>query len=484
MKPQTVFFVLVLSVFVSGAAVSLDFGAPSMVTLVQSIPQEIVAGDFDGDGHLDFAVQHYIPPGAGDDMTVGILIGDGAGGFADDFAFGTSGMTTDLVAADFDEDGIVDLLVTDEGSGLGDPCDGADAFPLFLGLGDGTFEYSGTCLATTTGTDTVVRSAVGADFNGDGHQDVAVTRSGNLGANFVACFLGRGDATFEAPLYCSVGWPMDLSAADLDGDSHPDLLVTTYDGPRVLLGLGDGTFAPGGGLGIPGSLPLGLAVATFGRLDGDEHIDAVATEYYGNVLYTFHGRGDGAFDLGVPYAVGGDPRDILVEDIDRDGHPDIVTANQASGSVTILRGRGDGTFLGAQGYPAGAQPTELVAADWNEDGSLDLAATDRNWGDTGLAAILLQLSTPAGAQDGPLPFATLVRVAPNPFRGSTEIRAAAPLEVEIFDPVGRLVRRLKGASDLLWDGADEGGRVSPPGVYLYRARTRDGAVTGRLTLLP
>ena len=78
--------------------------------------------------------------------------------------------------------------------------------------------------------------------------------------------------------------------------------------------------------------------------------------------------------------------------------------------------------------------------------------------------------------------------APNPFRDRTHIRFALArggfTSLRVFDPGGRLVRRLvegdlaEGPHAAPWDGRDEAGRLVPPGVYLVQLRA-GGTVLGK-----
>lgn len=84
-------------------------------------PFSVVTGDFDEDGILDLAVasRGY---GSCPDGAVTLLRGLGAGGVGDDTfdapkMFAGGDKPFDLVAADFDEDGILDLAVADNGVG-------------------------------------------------------------------------------------------------------------------------------------------------------------------------------------------------------------------------------------------------------------------------------------------------------------------------------------------------------------------------------
>ena len=78
------------------------------------------------------------------------------------------------------------------------------------------------------------------DFNGDGKADIAVASSAS---NSVSILLGNGDGTFQAPSSYPVGGaPLDIKAADFNGDGILDLFEQTSTGYSVELGRGDGTF--------------------------------------------------------------------------------------------------------------------------------------------------------------------------------------------------------------------------------------------------
>jgi flagellar hook assembly protein FlgD len=63
------------------------------------------------------------------------------------------------------------------------------------------------------------------------------------------------------------------------------------------------------------------------------------------------------------------------------------------------------------------------------------------------------------------------------------------VDLAVFDPGGRLVRRLvggrvqQGARTATWDGTDRLGRRVPAGLYLYRLRTPNFTRTRRLTIV-
>src|SRR5580765_8726998 len=81
-------------------------------------------------------------------------------------------------------------------------------------------------------------SVVSADFNNDGHLDLAVT---STGSNVVTILLGDGTGAF--PTRSDVGvasGPHGIVTADFDNNGNQDLAVAATDGTAVSVLLGDG----------------------------------------------------------------------------------------------------------------------------------------------------------------------------------------------------------------------------------------------------
>jgi hypothetical protein len=159
----------------------------------------------------------------------------------------------------------------------------------------------------------------------------------------------------------------------------------------VLLGNGDGTFAPGGTFAT-GPDPTSIALAD---LRGNGTLDVVTANFtFGGATGTVSvllGNGDGTFQAKQDYAVGANPHNVQVADLDGDGHPDIVVTNRSSNSVSVLLGNGDGTFQPHQDFATGAGPFSVAVGDFNGDGLPDLATAN---GDAGTVSVLLNQSTP------------------------------------------------------------------------------------------
>ncbi len=241
-----------------------------------------------------------------------------------------------------------------------------------------------------SGTGSNPLAAAAADFDGDGRGDLATANFGVEGSASV--LLGNGDGTFKAKVDYPVNpSPVTVAVGDFNRDGRPDLAVTSTanaDGTdgnagrlvSVLLGRGDGTFAPR--VDYPtGLAPFGVAVAD---LNADGNPDMAVTNRGANTVSVLLGRGDGTFAAKSDYNTGGGPQPIVVGDLDKDGNLDIVTANSNT-TVSVLRGRPNGTFSSRTDYPGGPVQsfrtpslTGLVIGDVNSDGNLDVATAGRS----------------------------------------------------------------------------------------------------------
>jgi hypothetical protein len=116
----------------------------------------IVAGDFNGDGKLDLAVTDY------SGNAVLILLGNGDGSFQSPISVAVGSEPDAMVAGDFNNDGKLDLAIANHGD---------NTVTLLLGNGDGTFaQASSSPYAVGKAPSTLAA----ADFNDDGKLDLAV----------------------------------------------------------------------------------------------------------------------------------------------------------------------------------------------------------------------------------------------------------------------------------------------------------------------
>ncbi len=289
--------------------------APFQTLPVGLNPQAIVAGDFNGDGHLDLAISNS------SSNDVSVLLGNGDGTFQPQVTYAVGAGPLAIVAADFNGDGKLDLALTDN-----------NGMAILLGNGDGTFQPASMVAAGLDG------ALVAGDFSGDGRIDLAVS---NYGSIAISVLLGNGDGTFRPAVSYTVGSdPAGIVAADFNGDGKLDLALTDDNGVAILLGNGDGTFQPASTVAT--GLEGGLAAGDF---NGDSRIDlAVDNSSFGGDggVSVLLGNGDGTFQPQVSYAVGQFPSSIVAGDFSGDGRTDLVVANAFSNDVSVLLGNGNG----------------------------------------------------------------------------------------------------------------------------------------------
>jgi hypothetical protein len=286
---------------------------------------------------------------------------------------GNANVTSPVLAADFNNDGKLDVV-----GAVG------QTIYVLLGNGDGTFQ-SAVGSAGPSGS-TVTGISV-ADVNGDGKLDLIVTGSLNSTTGFAATLLGNGNGTFQAPVetdFAGLHFPSKPVAADFNGDGTLDLAFASGLSIQLLLGNGDGTFRLGP---VTALNQIPLEVVATGDFNNDGKLDLVVTVYD---LFTtgldfvevMPGNGDGTF--ATPISVNGSGSAFVgvitagVGDFNGDGKLDIATALQTvgptnQGIIQIALGNGDGTFRSAGNVPnVQAVTTPLLISDINGDGNLDL----------------------------------------------------------------------------------------------------------------
>ncbi len=268
--------------------------------------------------------------------------------------------------ADFDGDGFFDVA-----SVFVNP----DGIGLAFGDGEGGFR---SVEFRETPNYTPVRIATG-DMDGDQLADLVIATTGVD----AAVLLGNGDGTFAPEMMVSIGMRLtELFVADMNGDHLDDIVGEEYSGDgrvSVSLSIGAGfvwppvTYKPWNSL-------YGLSLVDF---DGDGDLDPIATctyfdgvVYWESVLMPLINQGDGSLVQGEHVLADHQPEDVCVADFDGDGNLDLAAVNLGSDSVSVRYRRDGGSFGPIFQYPVGWSPQEIAAADMDRDGHIDLVITE------------------------------------------------------------------------------------------------------------
>jgi hypothetical protein len=290
-----------------------------------------------------------------------------------------------VAVGDLDRDGDLDIVVVDNrpGSAL------AGSASVRINNGAGVF--------TTVGTVPVGRGpyqVVLANLDYDGLLDIFTANSnhdpGATGTVSVRRNLGFGNyyvADQEVPVGNN---PHGIAIGDVNGDGDLDIVAANYTAgtstatSTVSVRLKQGVyFATSGQEVAVGSQPLNVAL---GDLDSDGDLDLVTSSSNGTTASVRFNDGLGVFSGKLEVSVGFNPHQVVLGDVDGDGDLDLLTANYydytnprndyTSSVVAVRLNDGKGAFSGTQQVSVGQGARSLALGDADGDGDLDVFATN------------------------------------------------------------------------------------------------------------
>ncbi|WP_445370987.1 FG-GAP-like repeat-containing protein [Methylomonas sp. HW2-6] len=410
-------------------------GDEQLAGIDESLGAGACAADFNGDGLVDL----FLVNGSGQTRYYGkaywwqqnqgnaLFLNTGDGRFRN--ATADAGLEQTLwgmgcLAADFDNDGNSDLLVTAKQGNF-----------LYRNTGGGKFaEVTAVSGLTDNGWST---SAAAADFNRDGLLDIYVGRfiefeKGKKTYEANSQFVAEKKGTFDASLYPALpnrlyvnqggfkfkevaaefgvqgadGRTLDVSWHDLDGDGWPDLLVSNDKGTgsnsAYLNRNGKRFESAGQTLGLRSA--LGSRGIGAGDLNGDGRAELLLASPSGENTLALFWQADrdgslGFLDRSRELGIGSDAFlnvsgwSPLVRDFNNDGFEDVVLAaghlEPDPDTARLSQGQPKqfwlndtrGQFVSANSGSAFFDQTSArgaVAADFDNDGDIDLYFTQNN----------------------------------------------------------------------------------------------------------
>ena len=450
-------------------------------------------GDADGDGDLDLAVGTYFAsqyPPLADYYNFIYLNQGGVLETNPSWISADQIHTNEVVWGDFNGDELPDLFCANGGSSLSP----SQIFFGQAGLLPTTAGWQSATSAWATG-------GAAADFDRDGDLDVATSNQGNSSSPYRPTYLFRntGSGLQATPYWQSnqVGITGSVAWGDMDGDQYPELAVSGWSGWQsgVFRNLGttlDPAFA--WTTGHPERTDKGVG---WSDVDGDGHADLVVG---GNGAPDWLFHNDGSMLNALPAWASGESfhgcQKLRWVDIDGDGDEDLATIHFTTGHVRIyLNNGGVLSTIADWQYQAASGGTALAFGDLDGDTMPDLAIGMAN----GPIQVFLNTGQPAGVSEsaGDLHGAGARLTAwPNPFTDRVKFRfqnplAARGLEVEVFDPAGRLVSTVMerdGAGDATveqWSRGESSRLVTAPaGLTPRRTRIVEWRVSPGVRDLP
>lgn len=257
-----------------------------------------------------------------------------------------------------------------------------------------------------------VTAIVAADFDEDGLVEIVTADRGRLfdprdqrPANDQLSYLvPEGSLQYVRKSQLSTGFgPYAVVVENIDALRAPDLVVASFMATRnrdltLLRFVGNGIFEPTqfavpdeglsyarmrDGDDVPLFTTPGLTSLAVRDFDRDGYRDVLATGWASDVLVYFPGDRTTYFKAPVIRRLSGGPRDIALGDLNGDGHTDAVIALYSANELALLAGDGKGGFEEVTRFPSrGKLPQRVRVADLNNDGRAELIVSHRHADDS------------------------------------------------------------------------------------------------------
>ncbi|MCB0726276.1 MAG: FG-GAP-like repeat-containing protein [Ignavibacteria bacterium] len=424
--------------------------------------------DFNNDGRTDLAVVNEVSR----DFRVFLNNGINYDSIFAIYPLPAGSFPSPSEAADFDHDGIVDIVIGNAAN---------NKLSLFMGLGNAAFMPEVPYTASNN-----VRGVAIADFDGDGFDDVVTA---NRGGSNISLFKNNGNGTFGTAFNINTVGSSETAVmiADANNDGIQDAFIGCYGSNELVLLLGDGN----GGFNFSSRTPLNGApwAIVVGDINGDGNVDVAACLSSANRIGIVFGDGAGGLGTVTNYLSGSFPLAIDIGDVDGDNDLDIISSQYAGADFRVFENTGNGVLSTTPVIlPSSGSGSCITVHDRDNDGDLDLSGIDEvddllfifNNGPGPLGINTSSNETPDGFYLG--------QNYPNPFNPTTNLEFGISdfgfVSLKIYDVLGNEVANLinetrqPGIYKAEWNGNN-----NASGVYYYELIAGNFKETKRMLLL-
>lgn len=318
--------------------------------------------DFDGDNNVDIVLANSM----GNNISVLLGCGDGTFKTQTTYSTGSGSRPNHLIVDDFNNDNIYDIAVANFGT---------DEIVIFYGYGNGSFKLARTY---STGFGSGPKRIVAADFNNDKRLEIVVALLGTgdiavLTEYYAADFVNQIKISTGAAVQ-----PYAVAVEDLNNDNRSDIVVANSgtDNLVILFGIGKDMF--GMEMTYPiGTSSQPQHVITR-DINQDNQLDIISVNSKMNSISVIMNNGNGSFAKQRKYSTGNGsyPTAIASGDFNNDNRLDFVIANKGTDNIGIFLGFDYTSFHNETSYSSAETlgPIGIVSIDFNNDSLLDIAA--------------------------------------------------------------------------------------------------------------
>lgn len=396
-----------VTTFPGGGTINNCILAPVFSIPITNLYFGLSAADYDQDGKIDMVVDNISP------NKVKIYRNTSTAGLINASSFGSpfeltapSGEAYNIKSADLDGDGKIDIIAS---------IPTMDAVALYRNTSSPGIISFDNPVDFAAGFDPLYTSI--ADLDSDGKPEIAaINRFSNSLSIYKNTTVSGGftSSSFATKVDFPVGSePYTVKIADLNADNKPDIVVSNsvsntisiFENTSLQGSINSSSFAS------PITLPTGIFPHTsfLTDFDGDGKIDIAVANIFSNTVSVFRSVYSGgpitalSFGSAINFAANSGSVDLAATDIDGDGKVDIVVSNQSTDKISLLKNissPGSISFEPHVDFVNGPYSAALLVADIDGDGKSDVINMSVNSGTIGFFRNIAD-STPALASFAP-----------------------------------------------------------------------------------